>query len=742
MPGSFDLDNVGAPLVSSALSVAVFWYTPPADGTGQGTLELVPNVECLRIDMRTGPEAPTAQFRYRQSQALEAAFGWPSQFEDLWPIDAQGAYVVQPDDRIVVAAKNPDGSPWYLFDGFSQVPQADVSGSSQHVTFVAVGVAATASYDVIHTRIQRDASNPTDTSGNSDREIRSPCRFNPAGTRASGTQGFLPNSTPNANYTVDSQSGDTYPVFLDPLLEEREILDSEVGDLIAPWYLDDALLYLVLCVDTPGDAYISWPSAGTINQLTATLIPAPGQPFDPATATSANLVICDYDATNKPLPRVLEDLLGYAGFHYAWALSSDGDGNPETSMAIFRVDAAAAGPAKAIYLQPHADPGVVLDPAANNVAALHLARDLNGVVNAYRVETAPQMIECTIYLAPLFEPNSADAAPSSDPTQGWNAYSNATLALPATTATQRRKYRWFGADECGDGHFDCSSQAMSTQELDLTSLMQNPDGSRNYAVRYRPGRDTLVSVDAAGRPLRAFLEVQIGTASAEPSAEKDTSGGMWYPVTNGWKLLDDRLGIRVTVDNPEDWHTGCKDPAAATLRLISWLGKPTDPASKKLRFRLTTVIDADTRISADAPKRLASPTQLARWRSIDARDHFQYRAVAPTSSYYTGDGTTWTIVRDDTQQAKDHARQVQSAHEMPSTAGSVMIPFITDYYQLGDRIASIDGRNVGLECNVGDSSGESPVYPWVVGVTWSFEGDRQSTALQLSDRRGEANNSW
>ena len=73
--------------------------------------------------------------------------GWPSQFQSLWPIDAQGNYVVQNDDRLVVLTQAPSttlGQPpqnIILFDGFAQIPQVDVSAQRQEVTFVAQSVA-------------------------------------------------------------------------------------------------------------------------------------------------------------------------------------------------------------------------------------------------------------------------------------------------------------------------------------------------------------------------------------------------------------------------------------------------------------------------------------------------------------------------------------------------------------------------------------------------------------------------
>ena len=119
MPGSFDLDNTTPALYGDALAAGVYLYTPGEDDP----FFLFPNVRCLRIDYREGPEPPVARFEYIMDNAIAVNLGWPSQFDQLWPIDAQGPYVVNPDDRLVVMALNPDGSPMILFDGFAQSPR-------------------------------------------------------------------------------------------------------------------------------------------------------------------------------------------------------------------------------------------------------------------------------------------------------------------------------------------------------------------------------------------------------------------------------------------------------------------------------------------------------------------------------------------------------------------------------------------------------------------------------------------
>ena len=732
MAGSFDLDNSTPPLYGNALAIGVFLYEPGGGGeeNDANSPTLLPNIRCLRIDYREGPAPPIAEFQYILDDSLALNLGWPSQFEDIWPIDAQGPYVVLPDDRLVVMAQNPDGSPLILFDGFAQIPQVDVTPQSQRVTFTAVGVAVRCYDDVIHTRVQRDADTPDLTDGSADFEIHASCRFNPADNSIGTQGGFLANSTPDQFYTVDEEVGN-YPVFIDPLLSERE--ESEGKNYVAPWYISDAILYL-LAQPNPGDDYVLWPDFATITQLLNTLAPPSGSDIlDPATAVSSNCVIRDYDATGNALPEVLADLLGYAGFLMSWQVDADASGNPATFLKIYRRDAAATMAPKLVYLSPARTE--TLDPSSINVTHLHLARDANQIVNAWRVETEQRQIEVSIVLAPLFQPESGDQE-SANRKQFF-----ASSFTPSTPATTRRKYRWYGADECGDGHYNQMTQEWSSEALDLSSVFPNTESNtKGYVTRYRPGLNTLIASDSDGRPLRATLEILFGTDSSDASVQTEAGSSNWQLVTGGWRLLPDRLGIEVTVEDPEQWNGG---KAAGDIRGITWQVAP--PSGKQFSLRLTTVIEDDRRIDARAPKRIASPTRFSRYRSADARDHFQYASISAGSRNYQqagGDGTNPVVIRDDTAAAMTHAEQLRSAYEFPPLAGSLTIPYITRYYEVGDRIQEISGRDASLQTNVGSDQGETPTYPWIVGVSWMFEGDRQQTVLQLSDHRAEVRDRW
>jgi hypothetical protein len=731
MPGSFDLDNSSPPLASDALQVGVYRYD------GQGGYTLIPNVRCLQIEYREGPDPPTARFEYMMDDALAANLGWPSQFEQLWPIDAQGPYVVSPDDRIVVMAQNPDHSNLILFDGFAQIPQVDLGPVNQRVTFAAVGVAVRAFDLPISGRVQRD-SDPvglSDTTGQSDVQVDLPCRFNPADTSVAGDGGYLPNRSPDGGNTVKAGSSPPidYPVFIDPGLERSP-------DPRAYWDLADAVKYL-MATENADQKYVKLPTFNTLDALLQACTPADGhQTMDPSNPSSFvvfPITVRDYDASNKGWPAAVAELVSYAGTVMRFDTDSDDDGNPTTELKLYRRDQFNTVAPKLIYLDAA---GSTIDPSRNNVVQLNLARDANAIVNAFQVETNQRQVEVSIILAPLYQPAAADAMAASTPTAGRNAFKTASLDINHATAETRRKYRWYGADECGDGHWT-QAQAWDTSPFDFSAIFPpDDDGTPSYTARYRPGSRHLISLDSKGDPLKADLSISF-TYEGDTAAPWDGTATDWLSISHGWRLLKDRLGIEVTVQDPEDWSTG--NPQRAKIDGITWWAAPPafDPTnSLQPILRLTTVIEDDLRMPISANKRVASPTQFTRFRSADGRDHFQYASIDKSSLNYLtagGNGTDPVIIRDDTRSADTHAEGLRAAHEMPPLAGSVTIPYITQYYEIGDRIRSIDGRNVSLQTSVGADQGESPTYPCVVGLSWNFESERQTTTLQLSDRRAE-----
>lgn len=138
--GSFDLAPILPNVSNPALQLLVVFYTPEA-GEDEGSYEPLYNVWCDSIQEREGVDPPVARFHYLTDDTLAANLGWPRRYEQLFPIDAQGPYVVMNDDRLVVLAQTPQGEQFVLFDGFAQIPESQVSPPLQPVSFTAIGVA-------------------------------------------------------------------------------------------------------------------------------------------------------------------------------------------------------------------------------------------------------------------------------------------------------------------------------------------------------------------------------------------------------------------------------------------------------------------------------------------------------------------------------------------------------------------------------------------------------------------------
>ena len=584
---SFDLSPVPGGPATAALPIVVCRYDSGADSP----YTVLCNVRCLRVDYREGPEPPLARFQYFTDDLLEASLGWPARFEKLWPIDAKGSYVVLNDDRLVVLTQDPEDNLVVLFDGFAQIPQVDLSAQSQTVTFVCQGAAIRLWDAPIFARYQRDASNVSTTDGSADVLVQLPCRFNPSDTSIGSLGGYIGNCVPTASYTeVDEDSEDTYPVFLDPLVSERG--DNETSY----WYVSDAITYLIATEQNPtddaGNPYVQLPTLGSLKDLLTCQSPPDNGTLNSGDAQETDIQIRDYDASNKALPDVFAELLGYCGFVMVFTTTTDNEGMPQNQLKLLRKDALSTAAPKLLYLA--VDGTTSLSLSANNVTTLHLARDCNQVVNKWSVETALKQVEITVELAPGFTPNAADAANPA-------AFFSQNYTGP--------KYRRWIADECADGHYNMATSTWVTDKpLDLSAIFPPDDaGDSTYVDRYRPGSRTLIAHENSeygGEPLKAVLEILKGYYSVDPKLEDnpDQSGWVNIPYGKGWKLLDDRLGIEITAAHPDEWTTGSLKDGSGSIATIpkvnalTWTATPTDDTAFVLR--LTTVIESDQRITA------------------------------------------------------------------------------------------------------------------------------------------------
>lgn len=698
MPGSFDFDPYIVPSASAAATVRVFRYDPRApEGSRQAVL---PNVLCERIRHAEGPQPPTAWFRYVLDDAPAAKA--PRDFAGLWPLSSAGPYVVREDDRLVVLATTPDGASRVLFDGFAASPEIDLSARSQRVGFIAQGVAVRCWDLPIGGRLQRHADDPYEGDAVA---VQLPTRFNPDGK---------PNCTPDGYDFERSRAAEAFPVFLDADLDRDP-------DPRSYWTLGKFVRYVLGVYND--QSYVVNPDFDRLDALLQSRGPAPDGAALGSSGTAADVVVRDYDATNVPWPEALATQLDLAGFGLRFVTGDAGDGTPRTEVVVYRKDADAAGPARDLLLSKA---GSLLNPARCNVAALNLKRDSRAIVNAVTVETAQRRVEASFVLAPGFRPQAGDES-SSQRVRFLRAN------LGSATGEDRRKYRYYVADEAGDGHWDVSTASWSTEAVDLSGLFPDDDGNTTYVKRLRPGSASLITRDDEGRRLRTQLALSRDYAGPAPGVWDGT--GHWQPIAGGWQLLEDRLGIVVVAEDPESWaigdYTGT-DPQepSRTLRGVTSQANPAAP-NARFTLRLTTVVEDDLMLPAEADVRPASPTSFERRRRVDARDHFAMETVAAGSLH--NPGAEPMIARDDTERAVAWARQLRAAHEMPPTVGAATIPGLVTAYRVGDRIVRINGRDVGLQTNVGDAQGESPAYPVVTAVSWEFSGEGQATIIEISD---------
>jgi hypothetical protein len=757
--GSFTFDPQSQQIAMDAIAIHTYLFDSSDDDGGSGSDDggggeedsnytLLPNVRCEQIQYKEGAEPPTARFSYVLDEIAAATNDWPDQFEDIWPI--QGAvdpdYVVSTDDELVVLGEMPDGTTRVLFHGYARVPQTDLTPESQHVTFVAVGVAIRCWDFPIGDRLDRDGDMPNSTDPKNHVATDMPTRFNPAGTGTRVIGGYLPNCTPdNYDFVPDAQDQPDvkFPCFLDPNIDR----DPDPRTL---WNLSKATRYILgVWNSQTEDSVIDNPDFTVLDALLQNRRPLDGQewfdPTNPETYQTDPNIIRDYDATNKPWPEVVEQLLSFYGFGMRFVCEDDENGEPYDYVEIYRKDAAAPTAPKQIYLP---DTGTSIADAMANIAAMRAAFDYHNVANDIFIETALERFEISVILAPGFMPAAGDDA------NDGNAFRLSALDASNATADTRKKYRYYIADECADGHWSIENNNWVTDKpIDLTNVFKDPnntdpDQPRTYVHRYRPGKNKLFSKDLLNLPRKAQLAVSRNYNGADPPCLWDTvSGTDWREIDPGWALLTDRLGIMVTADSPQSWKVGESKAGTADicpggiLRGITGISDPNNAPgasvdSQQFYLRLTTVIEGDLGIDVEAKRRDASPMTNTIQRRVDAKDHFHYDVIDSTSAFNTNSFAR-DVVQDDTDLATAHACQLRSAHEFPPLAATITIPMCVTSYQVGDRIDQIAGRNVSFQVNAGSEQEEAPSYPFVVAVTWDFQGEKQQTVLQLSDRRME-----
>lgn len=739
----------------------------PAD-TNSSPWVLLPNVAPISVTWHEGARPPTARFRYIFEDIAEGVL--PTHIEDVFPIEAQGDYVYGVDDRLGVFRFAPDGSVDLLFDGFCITPQADITESSEQATITAIGVPYREFDTPIFGAIMRNAD--FEDVPNEDLTTGLPCRFNPEGNPNCQSNGDEQSNISDPREGFEGEEINT-PVFLGPRPPSNKV---GVSDL-STWTLDRAATYILAANNTEMH-WTQW-NPDELTGLVAYVPKSPGANInidDPSTFDNKKIDIEDVDVTGMCWPDALEMLCKPHGFSFRWVLETDDDLIPTWSMSIFRIDEQT--PLKQFLLQP-AGRGP-LERMENNAQEIHLSRDGHAIANYINILSQPTLVEASFILAPAFEILVEDL----------DNLEKFKLGDKDCTGDNLDKYRVFVLDECGEGHWDFEGDeyldadpeiapdltpALSTESIRGDDTV--PDGGL-MVVRRRKPISPIIAVDPDTKePYKAKLHVSFDYGRTSPGnweipfdatmlipgiwnggADGATKGTWDEVMQHHWTMLDDRVGIRITAQDPNDFHMGDRQkwstyaPPFSTIAGWPSRGNGVLPLvemhvnadnNKSWRvpiFMMTCVVEADWGMLAEARQDGSSPTTYTIQRSCDARHRFHKKVLSQFSFMAdSGDqGNTDFIAEDDTDDAKSMAYAMVRTHQQPVFAGSVTVPRLTLGYLVGDKIQGITGRDIDFTANPSsvNSDEASPIYPSVSSVEWTFE-DSQKTTLHLTDRRAE-----
>jgi hypothetical protein len=732
MPFTFSMPAV--PMARPGIRVAPFRYEP---GVGYQPLESIAVVE---ISVREGPEPSKAIFEYITGDISPSYLGLG--FEDVLPIVRLGnPRVVDVDERIVVAGLTPTGELYFLFDGFAQMPEGKFDDKMSSLTFVAQGVEVRAWDEPLGYSVWRDVGDPT----NPQKIVWTalPVRFNPRVGPLS-----VANCTPEG-WESNSDGGRKFSVFIDPLCRDNTVKVRGVDTAIArEWDLAAAVGY-ILAEGNWDETYVRLQDVDYLDKLLKVMVPKSGRYLDPTNPNSYDykpIIIPDTDATGDPWPDALWKILRPNGYGMCFRLAADDNGDPVTWLDIYKLNDNDWSKYKDLYLQEWNE---ILDPSASNVGGASFANDISDIANVVSVDTAPVRKEVGVILAPLFEIKAGDLDAGKA-----GKFSKKDPDFKDVID----KYRLFGADETGEGHYvftvvgpgsdgkyTISNLDWKKDIIDFEDVFGVDDqGAPRWVQRRRPAFSTMWTKDVKDAYLQAELYISVDYKGPMPSVW-DGKSGTWTKVTAGFAVARDRLGIRITHENPNAWNIG-KMPrgapgqiSAGEVRVVDWLANTVPEGRKAFTLMLVCCIESDQHLNVTATRRDTSPTSFDINRIVSLRDKLRPGEIHPSSIHHPDHGTAGAepiVTGSEEADALDYAVAKRESRQLGKWAGTVTIPRLTDSYIIGDRIRSVVGRGANMQTNLGGNGREAPVYPRVIGITYSFSRG-QHTSLNLTDARGD-----
>lgn len=691
---------------SRAAAVIQVWKIDEVDG--ETTLTELPNVVCLSVEHRLGTDPGSATFRYAFDGRVPEG---PQSAEEALDTNWNLPLTVAAAQRLAVTATNPStGERYYIFSGEVLEFQLHLNPSTETVMFSAQGDAKRLADDVIGGMVVRDPHSNISSSVDDTRQTGIVARFNPGG---------MPNRTPEGRRTKVDEEDPGYHVF---------DLDSDTFTQKAYWYLSDAMVYLarVAATEGPGKkrcgnlSHFRHSEDDEEDKKNYGSIQYPDiiadEDIDPV---YTHIPVSDMPITGRDVLTVMHGLLHDKGF----TLRIRPVLQPARAADIgYTIDHLRnqGGRDRELWLQPR---GETLDPKLTNCASISLRRDIGSVITRFNVVGTLNRHEVSFVLAPEFDQSLDDAAAANLPK--WDA--NAIKTTPAN----RDKYRVFGVNETGNENIYWilglpNANYNLEEPLDVADALYD-EYSPEFPVLHRPRKPigTLLKRNEDGSRRRATLHYSLDYTGKIPGVWDGT--GTWKPITGSWELLEDRIGIRITADHPNQWRVGTTEGGRhEVLRLVEGM---LGLGSGVPRLRLTCVVESDARLSIAADKRSIAALPYNVTRDVDASDRVR-RDFVYDPVERKGVKVSSGIHSDDLH---SESLAYQAGADTGILSGPAMIPYFTTYYELADRITKIRGRNLHLRTDIGTpETSEPPHYPIVESVRWDFDGG-QRTTLFLSD---------
>lgn len=217
----------------------------------------------------------------------------------------------------------------------------------------------------------------------------------------------------------------------------------------------------------------------------------------------------------------------------------------------------------------------------------------------------------------------------------------------------------------------------------------------------------LISTSTDRRPLGVWVEISFD------------SGATWHQQAGGVRVLNDRAGIYLDVENPTATTPSGIDPSEQNM----WYAL----IDQTFRVRVTASFESDDRIVA----RASSPSEPARL-STKGMVIRRPRALRFHSRQHTTHALRETTLgseqeHDDTLAARQLAQRMADAGQPWEVRSVPALPWIETGYALGDRITEVRGQYLRLA-----TSGRVDAdYPAIVARRYVLRDGRYDTELTL-----------